>query len=105
MLELHGSCARKATRKHLLEEVTDTGCSNTHKHLHELRSRDGEEWDAGLSSNGLGQQGLSCAWWANQEHTLGDLGSHCREPLWPLQKLHHLDKNAQSFIKNFSAAT
>lgn len=53
----------------LLEQVPHTACSHTHKHLHKLRARDGEEGHTCLSCNGLGQQGLTSTWGGNTGDT------------------------------------
>ena len=50
----------------LLEEIPYTGCSDSHKHFHELGAADTEKGHAGLSCHGPGQEGLAGAWRADE---------------------------------------
>mmetsp|Transcript_7073 Transcript_7073/g.10614 ORF Transcript_7073/g.10614 Transcript_7073/m.10614 type:complete len:239 (+) Transcript_7073:829-1545(+) len=56
----------------LSENVTDTGSSHTHEHLNEFRSRDGNERYTSLSSNSLGEKGLTSTRRTIQNHTSGN---------------------------------
>lgn len=75
---------------YLLEQVADSRCSNTNKHLNKLGTRDAEEGYTSLASNGLGQEGLSCSWGTHQQHSLGNAGSYCCESFGPLEELNYL---------------
>mmetsp|Transcript_11924 Transcript_11924/g.32586 ORF Transcript_11924/g.32586 Transcript_11924/m.32586 type:complete len:286 (+) Transcript_11924:1214-2071(+) len=76
----------------LLEKVTHTAGTHTHEHLHELGTGDGEERHTSLTSNCLGQQGLSGTGGAYQQASLGNAGTHSSEALRSLQELHNLSK-------------
>jgi hypothetical protein len=56
----------------LSKDITDTGSTNTDKHLHKLGTRDTDEWDTGFTGNGLGKKGLSCTWGSIQDDTTWD---------------------------------
>ena len=74
----------------LFEQVTNTTGTDAHEHLDELRAGDREEGDTRLTCNGLGEQGLTGAWRAHQQHTLGDLGSNGREAIRILEEVDDL---------------
>ena len=57
----------------LLEEVTHTAGTHTHKHLDKLGARQGEERHTRLTCYRFGQQGLTCSWRAHQEGSLWNL--------------------------------
>ena len=50
----------------LVKEIADPGGAHAHIELHKVRTRDGEEVDAGLTRHGAGQQGLASARRAHQ---------------------------------------
>ena len=83
---------------YLLEQITDSRCSHSHKDLDELRSWDREERYTSFSCNGLCQQSLSCSWWSYQKNSLGDLCSYCCESLWLLQEFNHLQMAASENV-------
>mmetsp|Transcript_18452 Transcript_18452/g.46683 ORF Transcript_18452/g.46683 Transcript_18452/m.46683 type:complete len:537 (-) Transcript_18452:109-1719(-) len=74
----------------LLEQVAHARRAHAHKHLDELRARDGEEGHARLAGDGLGQQGLAGTGGAHQQAALGDARAHGGEALRALQELHNL---------------
>ena len=74
----------------LIEEVAHTRGTNTNEHLNELGARDAEERHASLTGNGTGEEGLSCARRADQEHALRDLCAQRFEALWELQEFNDL---------------
>ena len=53
-----------------LKEVADAGSTHTDVHLYEIRARDGEEGNACLACNGLGQQGLTRTGRAHEQDTV-----------------------------------
>ena len=63
----------------LFEHVTHPGGTDTDEHLHEIGTRDGEEWHLGLARNGLGQQSLTGTGRTNQQHTGRDLATQFLE--------------------------
>ena len=65
----------------LFEQITHPGGTNTHEHLHEIRSADGKERHIGLTGNGLGQECFPGAWRPHEQYTLGDLSAQLLEPL------------------------
>ncbi|MNG98035.1 hypothetical protein D3C79_571620 [compost metagenome] len=56
----------------LLEHVADTAGTDTDEHLDEVGTGDGEERHLGLTSDGLGQQGLTGTRRANHQHATRD---------------------------------
>src|SRR5690606_26568856 len=59
----------------LFEQAAHATSTDAYEHLHELGSADGQERHARLAGNGACQQGLACAWRADEKHALGYLGS------------------------------
>ncbi len=74
----------------LVEEVAHTACTDTHEHLHEVRTAHREEGHVCLAGHGLGQQGLTCARRAHQQCSLGNLASQFGIFCGILQKVHYL---------------
>ena len=74
----------------LVKQITDTGSTHAHEHLHKVRTADGEKRHPCLTGNRLGQQGLACTRRAEKQHALGDFGAQLVELLRLLQKLHNL---------------
>ena len=56
----------------LLEHVPHPRCPHADEHFDEVGSGEAEEGDVGLAGDRLGQEGLSRARGADQEHALGD---------------------------------
>ena len=56
----------------LFEQVTDTGGTHAHEHLHEIRTGDGEERTACLAGNGSRQQGLTGSGRAHEQNAFRD---------------------------------
>ena len=64
----------------LFKEVAHAAGANADEHLHKVRAGDGVEGHAGFSRYGPGQQRLSSAGRAVEQHALGDLGPQRLEP-------------------------
>ncbi|KAH3667133.1 hypothetical protein OGAPHI_002782 [Ogataea philodendri] len=73
-----------------LEQLPNSGSTNTNKHLHKLRARNTVERNTGLSSSRLGQHRLTSSWGTGQNGSSWDLGSQTLVLLWALQKLDKL---------------
>ena len=56
----------------LLEQVAHTRCADADKHLHKIRTGNGEKRHASLSRHSLGQKRLTCSGRSHQQHALGD---------------------------------
>ncbi len=56
----------------LLEHVANTRSPDTDEHLDKIAARQTEERHPRLARDRLGQQSLAGAWWAYQQHALGD---------------------------------
>ena len=74
----------------VLEEVTHPAGTHPHKHLHELRTGDGEEGNTRLAGHRLGQQGFAGARGADQQHTLRNFGANGGEAIGILEEVDHL---------------
>lgn len=57
----HQNCSRPETH---------SGRADAHKHLQELRTIDGDEWNVGLSGCGFSKQGLTSSWRSRKHGTL-----------------------------------
>ena len=57
----------------LFEQVTYPRGADADEHLHEVRTRDGEERHTRFAGHGAREQGLAGAGWAVEQHALGDL--------------------------------
>ena len=71
------------------EQIPHPAGAHAHEHLHKVGTRNGEERCACFPGHSLGQQGLTGARRAHQQHALGDPGAHLREALGGAHKLHH----------------
>ncbi|CAM3884808.1 hypothetical protein MYFR107205_29655 [Mycolicibacterium frederiksbergense] len=71
----------------LLEQVTHPGGADADEHLDEVRTRNREERNAGLTGDGAGQQRLTGSGRAEQQHTLGDLRAERLVPARVLQEV------------------
>ena len=76
----------------LTEDVADTGGTDTDEHLDELGTRDGDEGNTGLTSDGLGQEGLTSTGRSVQDDTTGDAASVSRVNLGLLEEIDNLGK-------------
>ena len=74
----------------LLKEVTNTGSSHTHEHLHKVRTGQGEKGNVGFSCHRFSQQGLSGSWRSHQKRSFGKLRPDGRVFCRIMQKIHHL---------------
>ena len=66
---------RSGVRLRFLEQVTHTGCTHTHEHLHKVRTGNRVERHPGLTRNSFREQGFTGAGRAVQQHTLRDLSA------------------------------
>src|SRR5262249_22192456 len=73
-----------------VEEVAHTAGADADQHLYELRAGHREEGDVRLASHRLGEQRLTSARRADQQHALGQLAAQTRVALRILEELHHL---------------
>ena len=71
----------------LLEQVADAAGADADEHLHEVRTGDREEADAGLTGNGAGEQCLAGARRADQQHALGHACADLAEALGHAQEV------------------
>ena len=74
----------------LLEHVADPAGADAHEHLDEVGAGDGEEGHVGLAGDGAGQEGLTGARRADQQHALGNLAAQALELLRIAQELDDL---------------
>mmetsp|Transcript_68675 Transcript_68675/g.161541 ORF Transcript_68675/g.161541 Transcript_68675/m.161541 type:complete len:243 (+) Transcript_68675:641-1369(+) len=65
----------------LLEDVADARRTHTNEELDELGGGGLDERHAGLASERLGHEGLSCSRGSGKEHAARDLRAHLHEPL------------------------
>ena len=74
----------------LFEQVAHPRCADANEHLDELRAGDAEERHAGLAGHRPRQQGLACAWRADQQHALGHVRAEPAVGLGVFQKINRL---------------
>ena len=74
----------------LLEQVADTAGADADEHLHEVRTGDREEADAGLAGDGAGEQRLAGAGRADEQDALGHAGADLAEALGHAQEVDDL---------------
>ena len=74
----------------LLEQVPHPAGAHAHKHLHEIRTGDGEEGHIRLTGHRLGKQGLAGTGRAHQQRTLGKLGTDGGILLGVVEKINDL---------------
>src|SRR5205085_4320921 len=79
----------------LLKEIADAARANADEHLHQVASRDGEEWNIRLAGNRTSQQGLTGSGRSYQEHALGNAPAQLLKFLRLAQELNDL---AQLFL-------
>ena len=75
-----------------LKQVADAGRAHADVHLHEIRARDGEEGNACLSCDGLGQEGLTRTGRAHQEDAVGNARAEGGVLGGSLEVIHDLHK-------------
>ena len=73
-----------------LVEVPDAAGAHAHIELHKVGARDGQEVYPGLAGHRLGDEGLTGARRAHQQHALGDAGAQGGELLGVPEELHNL---------------
>mmetsp|Transcript_254 Transcript_254/g.544 ORF Transcript_254/g.544 Transcript_254/m.544 type:complete len:310 (-) Transcript_254:755-1684(-) len=76
----------------LTEDITDTGGTDTDKHLNELGTGDGNEGNTGLTGNGLGEEGLTGTGRTVEDDTTGDATSVGGIDLGLLEEINNLGK-------------
>ena len=74
----------------LLEQVANAACAHADKHLHKVRTGDGEERHIGFAGHGTGQQGLAGSRRSDQQHALGNAPAQLLELLRLAQVLDDL---------------
>ena len=82
----------------LLEQVAHSTGAAADEHFDEVRTRDRKDRHPGLASNGSGQQGLTCAGRAIEQHSLGDLCAQRAEPSGALQEVANLAEFFDRFV-------
>src|SRR5580765_973750 len=82
----------------LLEEIANTGCSDTDKHFYEIRSADTKERHTGFTGNGLGQQRFSCPGRTDNQDALGNAAAELLKLARILEKLDDLEHFVLGFI-------
>mmetsp|Transcript_14900 Transcript_14900/g.21069 ORF Transcript_14900/g.21069 Transcript_14900/m.21069 type:complete len:257 (-) Transcript_14900:853-1623(-) len=76
----------------LSEDITDTGSTNTNKHLNEFRTRDGDERDSSLTGNSLGKKGLTGTRRSIEDHTTRNTTPVLGVGLGLLEEINNLSK-------------
>ena len=74
----------------LLEQVSDTGCTDTDKHFHKIRTGDRKERNSRFSGNCLRKQCLTGSRRAYQQHAFRDSCSHLNIFLRRFQEINNL---------------
>ncbi len=82
----------------LLKQIAYPARAHTHKHLHEVRTRDREERNVRLTRHRSRQQSLARSRRSNQQHALGNAST---ELLKLLRLAQELDNLAQLFLGLF----
>ena len=65
----------------LLKQIAHAACAHAHKHLHEVRTGDGEERNIGLAGHSARQQRLARSRRPDQQHALGNPSAQLLELL------------------------
>ena len=73
----------------LVEQITHTGSTHAHIHLHEIGTGDRVEGHARLTGAGTGQQGFTGTRRAHQQHAVGNAGTQTVELTGILEELHN----------------
>jgi hypothetical protein len=74
----------------LFEELANAGGTEADEHLDEVRARQIEERNAGLTGHSAGQERLARTWRPGQEHSLRDPGTEARVALRPAEEIDDL---------------
>src|SRR3972149_4805252 len=82
----------------LVEEVAHSGGADADKHLDKFTAADGKEWHAGLPGDCPGQQGLTSAGRAYQQHTSRDTCPQSLEFFTSFKKFDYLIQLLLGFI-------
>ena len=78
--------------RRLLEQIAHAACADADEHFHEIGAGNGEERNACLARDGLGQKRLAGARRADQQCTLGELCADGGIFLRVMQEIDDLDK-------------
>mmetsp|Transcript_5696 Transcript_5696/g.8390 ORF Transcript_5696/g.8390 Transcript_5696/m.8390 type:complete len:204 (+) Transcript_5696:1126-1737(+) len=76
----------------LVKHITHTRSSNSNEHLHEFGTRNGDEWHTGLSSNSLGEEGLTGTRGSVKDNTTRNAASILSVSLRLLQEVNYLSE-------------
>ena len=74
----------------ILKKISHPGCPHPDEHLHKIRSGNAEKGNSRLSGHSFRQQSLTGSRRADQNHPLGNPGSHTGVFLRIAEKIHHL---------------
>ena len=88
----------RSRRSCLLEQIADARRTDTHEHLHELRTAGLEEPDAGLPCGGLRNERLPRPGRPDEEDALWNASTEPRELFGRLEKLDDLLKFRDRFV-------
>ena len=81
-----------------LKQISNSGSSDTNKHLYKLRTGQGEEWHICFSCNSLGKKSLTCSRRSHKQCALRKLRTNLRIFARIVQKIHNL---LQRFLRFF----
>src|SRR5690606_29679878 len=82
----------------LFEHVTHTRCTNTHKHFHEVRTRNTKEWHFRFTGNGFGKQGFTCTWRTDHQNTTWNTSTETFKFGWVFQEVDNFNHFLLGFI-------
>ena len=82
------------------KKVSDTGCSYTDKHFHEIRTGNRKERNARLSGYCFCKKCLTCSGRAYKDHSLRDSRTYICVFLWCLKKIYHFYQIFLFFLKS-----
>lgn len=63
----------------LFKQVANTRSTDTHEHLHEVGTRDREEWNVRFTRDGASEKVLTCTGMANEQHALRNASAELSE--------------------------
>mmetsp|Transcript_2572 Transcript_2572/g.4000 ORF Transcript_2572/g.4000 Transcript_2572/m.4000 type:complete len:321 (-) Transcript_2572:551-1513(-) len=92
----------------LVEHITHTRSSNTNKHLYKFGTRNGDEWHTCLSSNSLGEEGLTSTRGSIEDDTTRNAASVLGVSLGLLQKVNNLGElelgsiTSSNFVESYT---
>ena len=89
----------RAVLARLLEQVAHTRGADADEHFHEVRAGDGVERHAGLARHGAGEQGLTGAGRAVQQHAARDLRAQLLVHGGVGEEVHHLVQLVHGLVR------